>query len=648
MTPSNRIHAPLTMTLVLVGFLLSLHAAAIAADEKAKPKSAPAAAAPSSQVLPDATSTPLLIHRAEGFPLPNNPYPSTIQGSVDRNNEPLAGSPNAKMEPRRPSRLPTRRMAKQIIGGETSVPTGTSSTPALSSIGFDVTVNSVDPQIAAGFQYLVITANTDLWFFDKSGALVGPKKKGNITLPFPNPMSAKQLFHPLFDPNNPDNINHHLNLPPGRSCDPAIDPWTMDLSLQPQVKYCLGYIFDTRVVFDHKRKVFWIVSLVQKRGLTDPYDVPARRSKILLAVSNSEDIREGFRYYWWNATIDDGICNSEDTTQPCPGSLWYPGDATDYPSIAVNDKYFIQTIGAGNASAGRGYALVNVFDADAMAQGSASIDWWYYPPIAGPDGQTISTIIQPLVQHGALPNNLSLLATNYTYTDAQTTKSAVLLMGFEAKTGSSPPLIKFVRVPLKEPYRSVKDGDGPTPDPKFLFRMANMGNNFLKAVYRNNNVYVIGQDCWPTVTTDCIMAIRLVRKNISNFMGLPLDATKPEVERIFGLRHSGEPQSVVNYYGTPGIEVNKNDDMVAVFMRSGATLYPEARYSIYHHNKSDIEPSHLIHKGEGAFPGGIDIAGSAVDPSDDHAIWVAHYWLEGVFGGTPPAKAHIAVRKVVP
>lgn len=46
------------------------------------------------------------------------------------------------------------------------------------------------------------------------------------------------------------------------------------------------------------------------------------------------------------------------------------------------------------------------------------------------------------------------------------------------------------------------------------------------------------------------------------------------------------------------VEVNKNGDMVAVYARSGSTVYPEARYSVYFGTANDINSSSLLQFGE--------------------------------------------------
>jgi hypothetical protein len=52
------------------------------------------------------------------------------------------------------------------------------------------------------------------------------------------------------------------------------------------------------------------------------------------------------------------------------------------------------------------------------------------------------------------------------------------------------------------------------------------------------------------------------------------------------------------YYGWPAVEVNRDGDMAIVYSRTGTTIYPEMRYSMYYNNEPDIRPSRLIKNGE--------------------------------------------------
>jgi hypothetical protein len=104
------------------------------------------------------------------------------------------------------------------------------------------------------------------------------------------------------------------------------------------------------------------------------------------------------------------------------------------------------------------------------------------------------------------------------------------------------------------------------------------------------------------------------------------------IDRVFGMNGVGDQASDHVHYGWPAMEVNQSGNMVIVYARSGATIYPEIRYSAYLQKESDIRPSRLLRQGDsyyGSTPGTPDIlrwgdlAGASLDP-DGETIWVVH------------------------
>jgi hypothetical protein len=111
------------------------------------------------------------------------------------------------------------------------------------------------------------------------------------------------------------------------------------------------------------------------------------------------------------------------------------------------------------------------------------------------------------------------------------------------------------------------------------------------------------------------------------------------------------------YYAWAAVEINKNHDMVVVYARSGQTLYPEVRFSLYEDTGPDIRPSRLLKAGEATYVRGSDAsplawgdtAGASVDPSDDTAIWIAQQYARNPSSGpTNNGNWDIWVGKVVP
>ena len=44
------------------------------------------------------------------------------------------------------------------------------------------------------------------------------------------------------------------------------------------------------------------------------------------------------------------------------------------------------------------------------------------------------------------------------------------------------------------------------------------------------------------------------------------------------------------FYGNPAVEANFVSDLVLVYTRSGATVFPEARYSLWKGDEPDVRP----------------------------------------------------------
>ena len=211
----------------------------------------------------------------------------------------------------------------------------------------------IDPQIAAGHQFVIVSTNGRISFYDKSGALL----KATRLKPLENPISVSAFFDEL-----KPSLAANLNLPS------SVDPVTFGFNSH----------YDNRVIFDPYRNRFWIGALTinrntknEKLGLT-PAQRGSRRTKFLVAVSKTEDPRDGWHRYWWDATKDDGKCNYGEN---CAGTQFSPGDAGDYPYIGINRFRLSQTniVGHRDPTTGeitsRRYHMVTMVSAEALANG---------------------------------------------------------------------------------------------------------------------------------------------------------------------------------------------------------------------------------------------------------------------------------------
>jgi hypothetical protein len=151
-------------------------------------------------------------------------------------------------------------------------------------------------------------------------------------------------------------------------------------------------------------------------------------------------------------------------------------------------------------------------------------------------------------------------------------------------------------------------------------------------VFRDHRFFTASQDCivWKDQTT-CASAIRLV--------SFDFPSLQVHIDRTFG-KHAADdlPGEPITWYLFPGVTVTGAGDAVLVYNRTdggkNATIWPEARYSVYFHDEPDIRPSHvLMHattksvatpKSPATTEWSADTAGIAVDPDDEQVVWMVH------------------------
>jgi len=129
------------------------------------------------------------------------------------------------------------------------------------------------------------------------------------------------------------------------------------------------------------------------------------------------------------------------------------------------------------------------------------------------------------------------------------------------------------------------------------------------------------------------------------------------IQRTFGKKSVSDPPNTLFSYGWPCLDVTTAGHMVLNYTRTGDSIFPEARYSIYRAGDPDISPSHLFRAG--AFPVGVDDptasldlagrldnTGSAVDPADEKTVWVIQAFAEKA--SDTMGRYRLAVQKVTP
>jgi hypothetical protein len=523
-------------------------------------------------------------------------------------------------------------------------------------------LNGIDPGIAAGTSYLLVCDNDHgIAVYDKVGRLL---KQGPGQSSFPNPFSIGSLFSKVRA-----DIGLHMNLPKG---------------LPPGFPQNTTGYGDVRVMFDSYRNRFWIYARARNDPANDPQtivDYPAvklaRRQKAVAAVSKTEDPRDGFYTYWWNETIHNGDCN--DPKGCSDPDFKTSGEGADYTSIGISPRYFLATAGVNRRDpafrtdtleraqkwsacnttflvhgqtfnwCGPFYIHMMVVDADMLAKGLPQ----YPPPKLGVSGPRSG----PGRSFG-----LFVDANNYVTDrdddgdfahDMSRSVRPVVMHGPQVKTGFRSPINSadayfvgtFTDRSGKDPsHRLVLwslVGDDLVPT-QYLIRPFNYHTwtIVLNASYREGKFYATFQErvVWKAIGGNSLYSVRVLRVNTLT--------SETEIDRTLGVNNKFDDKSSDRYeYKWPGIEVNKNGDIVVVYVRfssEGSKRSQQVRFSVWVHDEPDIRPSRLLRAGDAMFATNTDTAGIAVDPSDDEAVWVAH-----IFAGDPSGSNRIAVGKVL-
>jgi hypothetical protein len=373
---------------------------------------------------------------------------------------------------------------------------------------------------------------------------------------------------------------------------------------------------DLRAVFDAYRHRFWVAAT---GGSTAKLTPEQRRPIIAVGVSMDENPLHGWHLYYWDAVAHWGQPNDP---------VWQPGDAVDYPILGIDPLAVTVTNMVVGANGAYKYWHVALFPADTLASGQAgSLSGWQYWDLTNPDG-SVAGLIQPAVHHGTTGRAY--------YVSRQGTDSLVVW----GLTDPFKPTRKLIRTAVQMPLAWTNPVNAPQKGSAKTIKMTNSFTNPLKAVCRNPYLYVATNDAraWGG-GPQTLSSIRLVRLPLAKFPAILTDPQAGFISRIFGGANPLEDnEGSYFYYSWPAVEVNKNGDMVLVYARTGQTIYPEVRFSVYLHNESDIRPSRLLKGGDAAYdipnyndpnnnpilvlPWG-DTAGACVDPTDDTAVWVA-------------------------
>lgn len=411
--------------------------------------------------------------------------------------------------------------------------------------------------------------------------------------------------------------------------------------------------FDNRAIFDEYRNRFWVGALaynsrgypkevIESDGKIRIQDGKKLRSKFVVAVSKTENPLEGWYMYWWDAAAGDG--------QPGVNGF-QPGDNGDYPTFGIDKLGVYQTNIVKNVllcfdSQGKvcreedgsyklnvldRYHMVNIFPADALANGTATTGW-FYNDLKNPDGSL--PLIQPVVQHGIN----ALGPVGYLVSRYGANKILIWRLTNPTSANRQLELAQATVAPFDYPL------DAPQKGSTQKIKFTNLGTDILNAVFRSSQLYLTMNDA-ATFGGTKLTACRLVRLYLGYYPNID---GYIKVDRAFGGAAVDDPPNSQAYYGWPAVEVNRRLDMVVAYGRSGTQLYPEVRYSVHYDVEQDIRPSRLLKAGQDPIKYGADPApgketliqlhdlnSAAVDPYDDEAVWMAAPYATAL--NNPPA-----------
>lgn len=484
---------------------------------------------------------------------------------------------------------------------------GSSQSPAYSNRFYADFNDSIDPMIAVGNQYLIVSDTGSISFFDKKG--IPLLEKNGI----PGSIPTNKFFEGFLAKTNADgsfnesNINLYLGFP--KPCDSSDYPQTTSGN-----RFCMAEFYDTRVLFDAVSKRFFIIANVRhplwqgdpyESGgcayyTVDPSDVSdtsicvqetlerknvctlvtnkycdLARRYVAFAVSKTEDPRDGFHQY-----------------------MITENNNRDFPWMAVNGDAFVAAHQGDESKTG---PVATVFSVRALKTGERHPPYFRY---YSKDVNDVQAVMPP--------------------THHQNAAGLTFLLG--KNEGKRLDIFAFPQT------------NDPWTAPSLLKTFVNFSKekpSVVGAVYRQNRIYLVDPYMVETKGKSERWSVRVVRipieKTSTTSIKASTSASNGFFDQFFGRNAGSDSSGDRISYERPSIAVNKSGDMLFGYGRypfvSEKTLYPEARYTLWYANEAKQRRSYLLREGEAAttrtINDQIDYTTAVVDPADDTSFWVA-------------------------
>ena len=469
-----------------------------------------------------------------------------------------------------------------ITSGPPDPPTPVSPAPALT---FQPDIGGVDPMVAVGKQYVVVSEDHRIEFIAKSGANAG--KQLSSKAGEPTCLSSTSFFAGFTSPKaadgsvNRSNIDLYQRFPANSGANLQCDP--NDASLPGP---CIDEFYDTRVAYDPYRGRFIVLAAARgnKNSLsltnTAQQNETARRYTAI-AVSRSEDPRDGFDQWmttesaytdWPRMATADGIliaanngCKDSDENPICSNS--------PFASVPLS------------ARSRRPMAVVFNLD-DMIAKAAMPRNFRIDPYQVGGGGT-----IYPVIHHGD--------AKGWTYM-VQPQSGALALWRFPkiAADWKTPPTLSSTNTNIDGGMNGFREG----------------------VTFQNGALYFSAADLAAARKPNVAPARYRAR-------GMRIDVTSTKsnfslaqcpgsgcLDFSFGIRDGDDGEKDTFSYEMPSLAVTGKGDMVVVHGRapvSKASIGQEARYRVYYHDQRGLQDGAVLHTGSPALTGIFCQNGSA-------------------------------------
>ena len=481
---------------------------------------------------------------------------------------------------------------------------------------FDTAINSIDPMLAVGQQYIVASQYKQIEFLGKLGSGL-PAKAGVGPVVDANDLFAAFLWD--MSGQTATDINLHTGFP--RSCNDSSYPQT---SLSARM--CIVEAYDVRAFHNPGSGRFVIIANLRNKVNSDIWFVsPGRYAEAYKEYTGDEndDIcgvhkpAGGTKTY----TDDRDVCEAvrrhvaiavSKTADPRDGFHLYaiiPNNYRDFPWATINGDVLL--INHHGEEMAHGAVATGVSLSELEAGHFRPSYFQYFREDVAP------YVSVRLPQHGAATDGVTLM---YGVGNGKTT-----LFAFPQ------PSARFLKPPLSPPLDVAVTPRWPAFYQSVYFHMVGHHNvaGYSEANMRRNIEYTR-------------IPISRVYTNGGYTISASTDPAAGFRNRSFGKNSLDDNENEIWSYEEPVIAVNTNNDVVIAYGRmpvfTSDMRFPDVRYTVWYHNENDQRPSIQLISGQALpkvgkngqrqRPSFVHHAGAVVDPANPTDVWISHVYLK--------------------